>query len=147
MRIYLKMYSSIISLIGIGLMILSLFFCFFNAGSTSFFGDDASLFSLMFGLNNEEQLIGLLFAFILLLLGIVSNFVSFLFSKLGKEGIKNSSLFAVIGVSLTFISSILFFLTPVYTSFYSISFGPFVVGGLLIFSNLFQIPNILYKKL
>lgn len=147
MRIYLKMYSSIISLIGIIITFVAMIFCFFNAGATFLFSDEASLFALIFGLDGESILLGDLFAFIFLLLGIITSFTSFLFSRLGKSSIKNASTFALISIGFNFLSSLLFFLTPCYTQFYSFSFGPFLVASLILISCIFQIPNAVYKKL
>ncbi len=147
MKIYLKMYSSIISAIGIFISILALIFCVFNAGATFIFSDEATLFALIFGLDKESLLVGDLFAFIFLLLGIITSFTSFLFSRLGKSSIHNSSLFALISIGFNFLSSLLFFLTPCYTQFYSFSFGPFLVAGMILFSCIFQIPNAIYKRL
>lgn len=147
MRIYLKMYSSIISLIGIIITFIAMIFCLFSAGATFLFSDEASLFALIFGLDGESILLGDLFAFIFLLLGIITSFTSFLFSRLGKSSIKNASTFALISIVFNFLSSLLFFLTPCYTQFYSFSFGPFLVASLILISCIFQIPNAIYKKL
>lgn len=148
MRIFIKMHASLLSLIGIALSVLSVFFCFLNLGATSLFEEEASLFALIFGLNGERVLPGLVFAFLFLLLSIVSDFVSFLFSKQGsKKDVRFSSIFALSGIALGFLSSVLFFFSPFYTSLFSLSAGPFVVGGLILLSLPFQIPNLIFSRI
>lgn len=148
MRIFLKMNASKSCLIGILLSIVSLLLCFLPLGATSLFGYDASLFELIFGMNHEPFVPGLFAAFFFLLVSIVLDFVAFLFSRQGKKSdIRFSSLFSFSGVIMGLLSSLLFVFSPFYTEIYSLSYGPFVVFGFLLFSQIFQLPNILFKKL
>ena len=147
MRIFLKLHASLFSFLGILLLSVSVFLCFLGYGATSLFGEDASLFDMIFGMN-EPVLIGLVFAFVFLLLTIVMDFVSFLFSRQGKKSdIRLSSRTGCIGFILSLVSSILFACSPLYTEIYSLGPGPFLVAGTILVSQLFQLPNILFPKL
>lgn len=148
MRIFLKMHASKFCMAGIVLSILAIFLCFLPLGATSLFGYDATLFELIFGMNQKPLIVGLVFAFLFLLVSVVLDFVSFLFSRQGrKSDIRFSALFSVLGVIFGFLSSLLFVFSPFYTEIYSLNCGPFVVFGVLLFSQIFQLPNILFQKL
>lgn len=148
MRTFLKIKAAPISLFGILIKTVALFLCLLKAGTTFIFSDDYTLFDLMFGLQNSPRLSGLTFAFVFLLLAIMLNFVSFLFSLEGKKNdVRFASYTALISITFTLIASVLVFFTHLYTDFYSYFIGPYFVGGLLLLSSLFDLPNLLFRKL
>lgn len=148
MRTFLKIKASLLSFLGILLKTVALFLCLLKAGTTFIFSDDYTLFDLMFGLKRSPCLPGLTSAFVFLLLAIMLNFVSFLFSLGGKKNdIRSSSYTALFSITITLIAAILFFFTHLYTGFYSYFPGPYIVGGLLLLSMLFDLPNLLFRKL